>query len=108
MTESIHDIIKARRAREESLAQVLSPEDRVKWCNGLLFRIKTMLPTGYEGTAEEIMRQVGMPAPYGAPNAIGATFKTASKRGLLVATGQYRAPESVKSHASKTQVWRRT
>jgi hypothetical protein len=104
---SLFDLIEARAARDTGMAQVSRTPTAATWKEDFIERIRS-LPIGYAGTAEELRLKLEMPLPPGSPNLIGATINAAVRERLLTWTGRMRSPTNKKSHARRTQEWRRT
>ncbi len=93
----------ARQARDRGIAQVISHNE--DWHNAALRIIRGL--QGWQGIAEDLHQRIE--AQIGPPkhsNNWGALINAAVVRCLLIATGEYRQPRCVNSHARKTQVFR--
>lgn len=66
------------------------------------------LPHGAEVTADDLIREVGLPDIGPAKNnVVGAIFSAASKRRYIVFTGRMQKSERVIRHGNLQRVWRK-
>jgi hypothetical protein len=80
-----------------------------EWADEARFFLLT-LPPGWEGTGEDIRRFLVEDMSLDPPhhhNAWGGLISGALRRGTITGTGKYRKMTSVRSHARKTEVYRR-
>jgi hypothetical protein len=107
--EQSHDLFLLAEAiapRDEGIA--VTTDANESWHDSTL-KIIARIPTGWTGIGEDLRRFV-LDAGAGSPkhpNAWGALSMSAIKAGLFVQTGEYRKPQSVKSHARKCAVMQR-
>lgn len=103
-TEQQLSLEAALAKREAVLAEVA--EDNAGWMAEAI-RACQALPAGEVGTGEDIRAELmrfGLRAPRH-PNVWGALFNTLTRRGVLVATGEYRPMRSKSSNGRKTGVY---
>ncbi|UQD96074.1 hypothetical protein [Bradyrhizobium japonicum] len=98
----LFDDYAARAGRDAGMARVLDhePEFRDQFAQAI-----ERLPRGWVGTCEDIRRDWTGITPH--PNAWGACWNAAKKRGLLVELPQQVHMVASKSHARKTHLHRR-
>ena len=103
-TEQQLSLEAALAKREAVLAEVA--EDNAGWMAEAI-RACGSLPIGELGTGEDIKEQLlqaGLRAPRH-PNVWGALFNTLTRRGVLVATGEFRPMRAKSSNGRKTSVY---
>lgn len=87
--------------RDGGTAKVVSRSE--EWANKATRVIIRLAATGILFTSEDVVDEVGLP-PH--PNATGGVFLRASKRGLIVWSGQLQKAKRDARHASMLRVWR--
>jgi len=100
-----YDLFLSERAKADALSNV----DRGAWSGRALALVET-LPEGWVGTGEDIRRflieEMSLEPPHH-HNAWGGMISGALRRGLILGTGRYAKMRSVRSHARKTEIYRR-
>lgn len=96
------DLPKGRAGRDEGMERVTRHSDDFK---DQFAAYIDRLPRGWIGTCEDIRKVWPLPHPH--PNAWGACWNAAKRRGQLVQMPQQVQMTSVKSHARKTHLHRR-
>ena len=105
MFPDLFDYAASKAARDQGLEQVSM--------NATEFMAKALaeiaaLPPGWHGTGEDARRMIeGRGIEPHHHNAWGALIRTAVAKRILIGTGHYISMRSVKSHARRTQVYRR-
>ena len=101
-----YDPAKSQAARDAGMNLVRA--NNASWLESVIGLIQ-MLPQGWCGTGEDV-RRIAVPTA-GQPkhhNAWGAVINVAIRRKLLVKTGRRLKMRFVRSHARKTDEYRRT
>jgi hypothetical protein len=94
----------AKERRDKAIAKVLQRTTK-DWRMKAIACIQKYY-RNREGTGEDfriLCRQHGITPPH--PNAWGALIMHLKKCNLILATGEYRTPQLIKSHARKIQVY---
>jgi hypothetical protein len=101
--DDLYNLLKGREARDEGMALVRdsNPTFSYEFHQAIL-----SLPRGWIGQCEDIRRNWKGTIPH--PNAWGANWNAAVKRGLLVELPIKVNMTGVKSHGRRTHLFRRT
>lgn len=90
------------RRRDHGAAAVDAAVDD-EWRTAARARLEQLAAAGEPFTADDVVREVGIPAR---PNAVGALFLGASRAGLIVRTGQRDSGTRAAQHARSLPVWK--
>jgi hypothetical protein len=101
--DDLFDWAEGRRARDEGMGLVIEHNEEFSIAFG---RTIDQLPHGWIGQCEDIRKRWRGPIP-AKPQAWGANWNAAKKRGLLVELQERTAMTAVKSHGRRTNLHRR-
>jgi hypothetical protein len=93
------------RRRDAGITRVLANPAQEIWREAAYLWLAN-LPQGRQVTATDLIECLGMPPA--SPNAVGATIRAASVKGLIKPTGAYTQSTRPIAHASAMRIWERT